>query len=182
MLQNNKEVKIYFNGFEADEIKKLISGRRKKLKAKFAQILTLKLKVKGIKCCLKGKHNWFSIKSKSPYWRGVYECVHKDCHIIYECFMTEPFSDGNGITVQVKFDRCCSHSDVPPKIQCSGEARNATAMAVVSKGVSATQAENFLKNREDSNGNVKFLIILIFLAKKRLLYNSKNHRPRTNEW
>jgi hypothetical protein len=70
-----------------------VSGKRKRFKVNFDNILTSKLQEAGVNCWLKSKWNWLSHQGKK--WNGVYGCLLEDCDIEYKCHLDSIGVDGN---------------------------------------------------------------------------------------
>ena len=156
--ENSNEILIKFDCQETCLANKMIVSRsdgRKYFSAIFTKLLNEKAANKGILCMFSCKYNWFKNengrKINTSHWRGCYNCVDKNCKLIYIGIIVRPCL--NEMEVLIKFNGCSNHekSIFISKIRCVGIEREKLAIKLVANGISNTRNEiiidtgNFLK-------------------------------------
>ena len=123
---------------------------RSKLSSDFDEIISAKLREKGIKCWFICSYNWFkkenSRKQQAVFWRGSYKCIDSNCQNACEAFIC----DGNGplLLINIKYNKISDHlENVVKKVSCRGNARSIQAKHLVIEGTSNVQSKNYLNNQ-----------------------------------
>ena len=144
--------------FSKEEWNKLVSsyqapasdGRRKLNKQFDFEINDRLKKQSGLSCWLNSKYNYFrkttSIRSTSPYWRGVFGCKNEECTIKFICTVQDANAEVGLVRMTVYWQGKSQHVDCGKKRQCRGEERKQMSMQAMADGVSKTQTANVLHN------------------------------------
>ena len=160
--------------FSKDEWNKFVysyeqttAAQRRKFSKGFDFEINDRLKQRfGLSCWLHSSHNYFrqptSIRSTSPYWRGVFNCLNKDCDIKFTCSVQDINAEVDFVRMNVEWSGRSQHSDCCKARQCRGEARTLMAMKAMADGVSKTLAsninENFDKGKKGELTSVLFIL------------------------
>ena len=80
-------------------------------------------------------------KKKTSLWRGVYNCIDKNCNMIYVGTIESPYS--YEMEVFLKFNGLANHEKAffISKRRCAGIEREKLAIKLVANGISNTRNE-----------------------------------------
>lgn len=125
-------------------------------------LLTEKLQVLGIKCCLRSNYNWIAKKTTMNYWSGKYHCKKRECLNYFEALITTEPLQNSCVCIDVTCYEFSNHERVKISFRCVGEERQAVANNISAKGVQRVRNENVILNAL-CNHEGMCLKIIIFL-------------------
>ena len=148
------------------EIRKfLLSNKRHTLSGDFADYVSLKIQKKGVKCWLKNKYNYVSIKKKDrvnsqKIWSGKFECVSVDCSNIFFLRINSSANFNESVNGQlvIVFDDLSYHEENIYRIRCFGDKREEQKTSLRLHGITNTLSSNLIENRMKFNkGNYSII-------------------------
>ena len=128
------------------------SKLRKKFSRPFDDFISEILQKKGFNCWLKCKYNWFSKsfnkKNNKNFWKGVYNCISKDCSNIFVCYIREPFVfEDKCVKIEIEYEENFKHKEkVHKTIRIIGDERIEESWKINSNGSLDYMNENIILN------------------------------------
>jgi hypothetical protein len=157
----NKCVHEILDQNDIKEIKGYIGNyMRPKFKSEFDNFLSQKLQLRGIKCWLKCKYNWF-LKPNSrdlPYWRGVFVCInHPECLNRFDATISKNFNIlKQENSIKILYNETTKHDDfLSNSIRCYGANRDKQKIEILANGLTNCQTNNVIYNEMNLNNERK---------------------------